>query len=73
MTKIYTDTNWFLSFYQKALGDLALLDDLAKYKGTLIITRQTINEFLRNRVTTLKGVISAFENALEQNGNDNFD
>ena len=47
------------------MGDLALLDDLAKYKGTLIITRQTINEFLRNRVTTLKVVISEFKNSVD--------
>jgi predicted nucleic acid-binding protein len=65
MTKIYTDTNWFLNFYRKALDDLALLDELAKYKGTLIITRQTINEFLRNRVTTLKGVISEFKKSVD--------
>ena len=52
MTKFYMDTNWFLNFFRQALDDLALLDELAKYKGTLIIIRQTINEFLRNRVTT---------------------
>jgi len=63
--KIYTDTNWFLNFYRKALEDLAFLDDLVKYKGTLIITRQTINEFLRNRVTTLKVVISEFKNSVD--------
>ena len=65
MMKIYTDTNWFLNFYRKALEDLAFLDDLVKYKGTLIITRQTINEFLRNRVTTLKVVISEFKNSVD--------
>ena len=67
MTKIYTDTNWFLDYYRKALdlGDLALLDDLAKNKDTLIITRQTINEFLRNRVATLKGVISEFNKSVD--------
>lgn len=65
MVKIYTDTNWFLNFYRKALEDLAFLDDLVKYKGTLIITRQTINEFLRNRVTTLKVVISEFKNSVD--------
>ena len=65
MMKIYTDTNWFLNFYRKALEDLAFLDDLVKYKGTLIITRQTINEFLRNRLTTLKVVISEFKNSVD--------
>jgi len=65
MMKIYTDTNWFLNFYRKALDDLALLDELVKYKGTLIITRQTINEFLRNRLTTLKVVISEFKNSVD--------
>lgn len=64
MTKIYIDTNWFLNFYQKALEDLALLDDLAKDKDTLIITRQTIDEFLRNRIPTLKRVISEFKNSV---------
>ena len=65
MTKFYMDTNWFLNFFRQALDDLALLDELAKYKGTLIITRQTINEFLRNRVTTLKGVISEFKKSVD--------
>ena len=65
MTKIYTDTNWFIDFYRVALEDLAFLDELDKYKGTLIITRQTINEFLRNRVTTLKVVISEFKNSVD--------
>src|SRR3989304_9214476 len=65
MMKIYTETNWFLNFYRKALEDLAFLDALVKYKGTLIITRQTINEFLRNRVTTLKVVISEFKNSVD--------
>ena len=65
MTKIYTDTNWFIDFYRVALEDLAFLDELDKYKGTLIITRQTINEFRRNRISTLKRMISVFEESVK--------
>lgn len=65
MTKIYTDTNWFIDFYREAPPDLDWLDDLAKSKGSLVITRQTINEFRRNRVATLKSVINAFAKSVK--------
>lgn len=65
MTKIYTDTNWFIDFYREAPPNMNWLDDLSKEKDSLVITRQTINEFHRNRVATLKSVINAFEKSVK--------
>lgn len=65
MTKIYIDTNWFIDFYREAPPDLDWLDDLSNNKGTLVITRQTIEEFRRNRVATLKNVIDEFKKSVK--------
>ena len=65
MTKIYTDTNWFIDFYREAPPNMNWLDDLSKGKDSLVITRQTINEFHRNRVATLNCVINAFEKSVK--------
>ena len=65
MTKIYIDTNWFIDFYREAPPDLDWLDDLSKNKDTLVITRQTIDEFRRNRVATLKNVIGEFKKSVK--------
>ena len=65
MTKIYIDTNWFIDFYREAQPKMNWLDDLSKEKDSLVITRQTINEFHRNRVATLKNVFNAFTNTVK--------
>jgi hypothetical protein len=65
MTKIYTDTNPLIDFYQAALDKIEVLDEITKHKATLVFTRQTINEFRRNRVATLIWLFAEFKKTVE--------
>ncbi|WP_437761863.1 PIN domain-containing protein [Sorangium sp. So ce764] len=65
MAKIYPDTNRFVDFYQAALDQLDVFDDLQKYKTSLVLTEQTITEFRRNRVSTLKWLFAQFRKSIE--------
>ena len=46
MAKIYPDTNCFVDFYQAALESIDVFDELQKYKGSLVLTEQTITTAL---------------------------
>jgi hypothetical protein len=65
MAKIYTDTNRFVDFYQAALDKIDVFDELQKYKGSLVLTEQTITEFRRNRVSTLNWLVTRFGKSLD--------
>lgn len=69
MTKIYTDTNRFVDLYQNSLSteNQDLLKEVEKHKDNLVLTEQTISEFRRNRVSTLKIVRNAFMNSIKVN------
>jgi hypothetical protein len=53
MAKIYTDTTRLVDFYRAASDKIVQLEELQKYKSTLVLTEQTITEFRRNRVKAL--------------------
>lgn len=65
MTKIYIDTNCYVDFYQVALDNVAVLDVLARYHASLVVTDQTISEFRRNRVRTLNWLLREFKKSVE--------
>jgi hypothetical protein len=65
MAKIYPDTNRFVDFYQVALDNIDVFDELQKYKGSLVLTEQTITEFRRNRVSTLKWLVTQFKKTID--------
>jgi rRNA-processing protein FCF1 len=67
MAKIYPDTNWFVDFYQAALDAIDVFSELQKYKSSFVLTAQTVNEFRRNRVRTLKSVATQFRKSLAAN------
>jgi hypothetical protein len=64
MTKIYTDTNWYIDFYRLGKDEIDVLEDLSRHKSRWVITRQTIDEFHRNRVAALKSMIAEFKNTV---------
>jgi hypothetical protein len=61
MARIYIDTNCLLDFYQAALDRIEVLDDLLPHTAHLVFTRQTINEFQRNRIARLNSLIRLFQ------------
>lgn len=65
MPKIYPDTNWFVDFYQAALDDINVFTELQRYKSSFVLTEQTVNEFRRNRVRTLRAVAANLSKTLE--------
>ena len=65
MAKIYPDTNRFVDFYQAALDNIDVFDELQKYKGSLVLTEQTITEFRRNRVRTLNWLVTQFKKTID--------
>ncbi len=65
MAKIYPDTNRFVDFYQAASEKLNVFDQLQAYKEHLVLTEQTIVEFRRNRVSTLKWLSSQFKKTMD--------
>ncbi len=64
MGKIYTDTNRFLDFYRAANDNIDFFDELHKFKESVVLTEQTITEFRRNRVSTLKSLIANFKKTI---------
>jgi rRNA-processing protein FCF1 len=65
MAKIYPDTNRFVDFYQAALDNIDLFDELQKHRDSLVLTEQTIAEFRRNRVSTLHWLIAQFKKTID--------
>jgi rRNA-processing protein FCF1 len=65
MAKICPDTNRFVDFYQVALDSIDVFDELEKYKGNLVLTEQTISEFRRNCVSTLKWLVTQFKKTID--------
>jgi len=68
MAKIYPDTNRFLDFYRSADDKIDIFDELQKYTGNLVLTEQTITEFRRNRVSTLKNQATQFKERINSGG-----
>ena len=64
MAKIYPDTNRFIDFYQAALDSIDIFDQLNAFKAEIVLTEQTINEFRRNRVSTLKWLAKEFHKSI---------
>ena len=75
MKKIFIDTNMFLNLYRSNLKKdistmLKLIYDNKKY---FITTEQSINEFKRNRYSTIDGVLKEFRNKTQiDNGYSSF-
>lgn len=75
MKKIFIDTNMFLNLYRSNLKKdistmLKLIYDNKKY---FITTEQSINEFKRNRYSTIEGVLKEFRNKTQiDNGYSSF-
>lgn len=63
MTRICIDTNRYLAFYRVGLSDTKHLDELARYKKNLVVPRQIINEFRRNRAQQLEPLIMSCKRA----------
>jgi hypothetical protein len=61
MAKIYPDTNRFVDFYRTSSVKLVVLDELLKYKCSVVLTEQTITEFRRNRVSALNKLVKQFQ------------
>jgi len=53
---IYIDTNVYLDFYQSTTDRLTVFKEIDKYSSKVVITRQTADEFLRNRVSRLADI-----------------
>jgi hypothetical protein len=67
MAKIYPDTNRFIDFYRAAIDRVDVFDELMKYKSSLVLTQQTVNEFRRNRVSTLNWLATQFKKSTKTN------
>jgi hypothetical protein len=65
MAKIYPDTDRFVDFYQAALQTIDIFDELQKHKISLVLTEQTVTEFRRNRVSTLKWLVTQFKKSID--------
>jgi hypothetical protein len=61
VAKIFPDTNCFIDFYRAGIERLDVFDELEQYKGSLVLTQQTVMEFRRNRVSTLKRLVAEFD------------
>jgi hypothetical protein len=53
MAKIYVDTTRLIDFYRTVDDRIVQLDELQKFKDSLVLTEQTITEFRRNRANSL--------------------
>lgn len=60
MPKMYIDTNKFVGFYQANHDSLVIFEELKEASPNLVTTEQTVNEFHRNRVSTLRWLIGKF-------------
>jgi hypothetical protein len=65
VAKIYPDTNRFVDFYRATHDNLDVFKALQGYKGSLVLTEQTITEFRRNRVRTLNWLVTEFAKTLK--------
>src|SRR5947209_4187011 len=64
MAKIYPDTNKFIDFYQAALDSIDIFDQLSAFSKDIVLTEQTITEFRRNRVKTLRWLVKEFHKTI---------
>lgn len=53
MALIYLDTNVYVEFYRSANDRLSTFLEIEKYASSIVVTRQTADEFFRNRFSTL--------------------
>lgn len=58
MVKLCIDTNYFINFYQKAGTDRKIFQQLMEITSTLLFPEQILNEFKRNRVKVIHGLIN---------------
>lgn len=56
MTKIFVDTNIFLHFYNSHLDKLETLSEVLKLKRHIMVSRLSLDEFLRNRESVLRQI-----------------
>lgn len=68
MPKIYIDTNRYLDYYRGGLGEVDVLEDVIANMGHLVVTRQTINEFRRNRLCLLRSLSAEFKKSIKAAG-----
>lgn len=58
---LHVDTNIFLGFYQTNHDPISRLDDLVKCADNLVLVRQVVDEFYRNRNQILSGLLDEFQ------------
>jgi PIN domain len=58
---IYLDTNIYLEFYRSAKEPLSIFKEIEEYASRIVITKQTVDEFFRNRVLLLGNAIKQIE------------
>jgi hypothetical protein len=64
MPKLYIDTNKFVGFYESNHDSLVIFEALAESAGSLVTTEQTVSEFHRNRVNTLRWLVGKFKDSV---------
>ncbi len=65
MAVIFPDTNQFIDFYRSQNDHVSVLDEIVKNAKSFVLTQQTIDEFNRNRLTTLNRVLKAFKDSVK--------
>lgn len=53
MPSIYIDTNIYLGFYESSEDRLVVFKEILERADSILLTQQTIDEFLRNRISCL--------------------
>jgi hypothetical protein len=66
MAKIYVDTTRLIDFYRTVDDRIVQLDELQKFKDSLVLTEQTITEFRRNRANSLNQLSDQLKRKIEQ-------
>jgi hypothetical protein len=61
MTKLCIDTNIFINFYQKTGFTKKIFSQIMEITSEIVFPEQIINEFKRNRVKVLNGLINGME------------
>lgn len=65
--KIYIDTNIYVDFYQAATDPVGAFDELITRSDVIVCTRQTINEFSRNRARVISKTTEEFKKSAKIN------
>lgn len=66
MARIFVDSNIFMDFYQSAHDRLKVFEDLVGLAHLVVLTEQSIDEFLRNRSRIIQATKRQFEESLRQ-------